>query len=317
MSRPVRAWTGGSARLRVSIPVSRLLRLAAAVVLLCALGPAVASARAGTGSHADRQSVNHTSPGRSASPARSRTRDLQLGSGERSLHGSPAVRRLQRGLRRAGYAPGPVDGRYGPLTAAAVEQFQVNHGLRVDGIVGPATRRVMRARAPLSVGSGETDTRGSAAVVHVQVRLRHLGFRPGPVDGRFGPRTEHAVVAFQRTRHLRVDGIVGPVTERALHVAGRPRPRPVGNAPVRRAPRSHPAPRVHVPSPAPRTPTQRARRAVPAIPSLPGNWILIGLGALGLIVVLLSYVRTRRQVRIARMRANGPDRSVAGGGHRP
>ncbi len=56
-----------------------------------------------------------------------------------SGHGSQGVRGLQRRLRRDGYSPGPIDGRYGPLTTGAVRRFQAAHGLRVDGVAGPQT----------------------------------------------------------------------------------------------------------------------------------------------------------------------------------
>lgn len=49
------------------------------------------------------------------------------------------VRYLQESLIKLGYTPGPVDGIFGPLTEGAVKKFQADHGLVVDGIVGPKT----------------------------------------------------------------------------------------------------------------------------------------------------------------------------------
>jgi DNA invertase Pin-like site-specific DNA recombinase len=59
---------------------------------------------------------------------------------------STAVRRVQRVLNRHGYdlgAPG-VDGRFGPLTDAAVRRLQSDYGLAADGVVGPKTRKLVR-----------------------------------------------------------------------------------------------------------------------------------------------------------------------------
>lgn len=54
-------------------------------------------------------------------------------------------------------------------------------------------------------------------VTKLQNKLKEKGFLPGPIDGIFGPATEAAVIAFQRTRDdLDDDGIVGPLTKRAL-----------------------------------------------------------------------------------------------------
>jgi hypothetical protein len=58
------------------------------------------------------------------------------------------VRQVQRVLRDAGYAPGPVDGEYGPQTAHAVQQYQAAHGLVADGEVGPLTLRKMGIDVP-------------------------------------------------------------------------------------------------------------------------------------------------------------------------
>jgi len=53
---------------------------------------------------------------------------------------------VQRELRRRGYDLGRcgVDGRFGPLTAAAVRRMQADYGLAIDGAVGSRTRRVLR-----------------------------------------------------------------------------------------------------------------------------------------------------------------------------
>jgi hypothetical protein len=50
----------------------------------------------------------------------------------------------------------------------------------------------------------------------VQRRLAALGFDPGPIDGRYGPMTKAAVQAFQRSKGLVPDGIVGSLTRQAL-----------------------------------------------------------------------------------------------------
>ncbi|MEM1252146.1 MAG: peptidoglycan-binding protein [Cyanobacteria bacterium P01_H01_bin.21] len=49
------------------------------------------------------------------------------------------VSRLQQRLAELDLYVGPVDGVFGPQTQQAVEEFQRQSGLTVDGIVGPAT----------------------------------------------------------------------------------------------------------------------------------------------------------------------------------
>jgi peptidoglycan hydrolase-like protein with peptidoglycan-binding domain len=50
----------------------------------------------------------------------------------------------------------------------------------------------------------------------VQKALKSLGFDPGKVDGRNGPKTQHAVRAFQAHATIKIDGIVGDETRGAL-----------------------------------------------------------------------------------------------------
>ena len=52
----------------------------------------------------------------------------------------------------------------------------------------------------------------------IQQALKDLGFDPGAIDGKAGPMTRRAVIAFQRAHGLAPDGIVGPATIAALTV---------------------------------------------------------------------------------------------------
>jgi putative chitinase len=53
-------------------------------------------------------------------------------------------------------------------------------------------------------------------VTALQTKLQAKGFPPGAIDGNFGPGTEAAVLAFQKSEGLAADGVVGPATARAL-----------------------------------------------------------------------------------------------------
>ncbi len=57
----------------------------------------------------------------------------------RSEANGPAVAQLQRELQELGYYNGPIDGGFGEGTLAAVEQFQRDQQLFVDGVVGQST----------------------------------------------------------------------------------------------------------------------------------------------------------------------------------
>jgi hypothetical protein len=72
-----------------------------------------------------------------------------------------------------------------------------------------------------ATGAGEyTLTRGSTGpdVFKLQKRLGELGFDPGGMDGLFGPRTEQALMAFQRSKGLLPDGAVRRETRTALGI---------------------------------------------------------------------------------------------------
>jgi peptidoglycan hydrolase-like protein with peptidoglycan-binding domain/DNA invertase Pin-like site-specific DNA recombinase len=156
-------------------------------------------------------------PGEASAPADRASEPLRFGAGYGQPQGEPRVRALQRRLRALGLRPGPVDGLYGPRTAAAVARLQRDSGLTIDGIVGPQTRRVLKAEAPpLVPGAGYGQPGGSRQVREVQRKLRALGQRPGPVDGMYGPRTRAAVERFQRAADRPATGVLTSAAALAL-----------------------------------------------------------------------------------------------------
>lgn len=131
--------------------------------------------------------------------------------------GSAEVAALQVGLRAKGVYAGTVDGIRGPATRRAVRTLQRRAGLTVDGIVGPDTRGALGLHGRFSLGA-RLLRRGAVGwdVAELQFSLAWHGFPSGPLDGRLGPRTEAALLRFQRWSLLPADGAVGPATLRAL-----------------------------------------------------------------------------------------------------
>jgi len=120
----------------------------------------------------------------------------------------PDVVRIQRMLGVS------ADGVFGHITLRAVRRFQAEHGLLVDGEVGPHTRAAMADEQRGSTGEVvlRLHDRGPA-VAELQ---RALGV---PADGEFGPVTLRAVKQFQARHGLLADGQVGDHTRARLHLA--------------------------------------------------------------------------------------------------
>jgi peptidoglycan hydrolase-like protein with peptidoglycan-binding domain len=122
------------------------------------------------------------------------------------------VRTLQDLLRARGHSVA-VDGIFGPQTESAVKAFQQSKGLAADGIVGPLTWPKLIVQ--IQKGSTGDAVRGVQEVMKFHDQSGGEG-PPILVDGIFGPQTNHWVRGFQNAVDIDVDGIVGPITWRAL-----------------------------------------------------------------------------------------------------
>jgi peptidoglycan hydrolase-like protein with peptidoglycan-binding domain len=160
---------------------------------------------------------------------------VRPGTGYARADGSRRVRELQRRLRRRGYRPGPVDGRFGPRTRSALIWFQLKHGLPRTGTVDVHTLAAVHSRrAPGSRPAAVARTVTGAAPT------------PGP-DGRTTPDLTAIAVAVlaallalvyvvtSSRRRVRDGADAGPEPRSALPpAAGRrpPEPPPAGPAEV-------------------------------------------------------------------------------------
>ena len=161
-----------------------------------------------------------------------RAHDQLIRFGERTAHGLRMVARGlgswpgaeaglgRRRLRRAADAALAWEG--------AMRRIAVRRGAELPGWVAAQTRRaqalahaadVVFKPVRLTMGAG------GAAVRAFQERLAALGYLPpGYATGAYDYRTMQATIAFQGWEGITRDGVGGPLTLRALQVAGRPVP---------------------------------------------------------------------------------------------
>lgn len=137
-------------------------------------------------------------------------------------HTGPAVRRLQRALRRTADLSVSLDGVFGPGTRRSVVAFQNSAGLSPDGVVGPRTWAALPSGGPMPVLRQGSH---GAVVRSLQLILTRgagqWGVAPGGVDGIFGPATAASVRSFQRWAGISADGVVGDQSwSVSLHAAG-------------------------------------------------------------------------------------------------
>lgn len=114
----------------------------------------------------------------------------------------------------------------GALVAAKGEEGKLLAFGHTDKVgAAGANKSLSERRAKAAVALITNDLEGFVAIDQeeswglevVQTCLLELGYRPGPIDGKQGPKTKAAVEAFQTDQSLDVDGIAGPDTRRALY----------------------------------------------------------------------------------------------------
>ena len=93
------------------------------------------------------------------------------------------VAEVQRLLLERGHDPGPVDGQMGPKTARAIEAFQRQGGLNVDGRLSPSLLTALQARETEPVGSTivQTPQQGIAKARGAALRLGRIAIAGDPV----------------------------------------------------------------------------------------------------------------------------------------
>lgn len=109
------------------------------------------------------------------------------------------VKYLQQALKIMCCNPGSIDSDYGPGTQAAVEKFQQEWGLGVDGIVGDKTWNCLVDE-----------------IKPIQQALKDKGFYKEAITGIAKETTYGAVISFQESRGLTADGMVGNSTRARL-----------------------------------------------------------------------------------------------------
>lgn len=137
------------------------------------------------------------------------------------------VASMQKKLHDLGYTI-TVDGDFGNQTLKVVKTFQADHskpalGKVTASLMGLMDELLRLKNAPntlLTTGSYLNPGSSGMAVRLLQEALNKVGTIPKLIaDGIYGPSTRKAVMDFQRSQGLEIDGIAGPQTLKKLKLA--------------------------------------------------------------------------------------------------
>ena len=121
-------------------------------------------------------------------------------------YNTPNIIEIQSKLLALNYTLGGygVDGIYGIGTHNSIGNFQRNNGLYVDNKFGPLTRAKANLKLSSIICGIAYKTPGATSYIQRKLNIK--------VDGIFGTDTEKAVKEFQKNNNLKEDGIVGILT---------------------------------------------------------------------------------------------------------
>ena len=199
-------------------------------------------------------------------------------------------------------APGPATQSHAvvprPIAAASWHGRPIRHRDQAGPALAAATH--VSQEPVLRFGAGYAQPGGSRRVMEVQRLLRAIGYRPGPVDGMFGPLTRASVQWFQIKHGLRPTGAVDPVALALLRTRAR------GEMPLT----VHPAPPLmSAPAEAPARPASRPAAPDHSSPASARRVGALAAAAAVLLAILTIPLLARRRRRAARPQAAKPEPS--------
>ena len=162
------------------------------------------------------------------------------------------VKEIQKILESLGFDPGSVDGRMGARTRLAIKEFQKKKALTESGRIDSKTwiqlnnekeKIVKYLFNPEGESTELSDSRSiidsndfqlnpknvsqkteiqdnimnyrlksKDRTMQAQIALKKAGFYKGDIDGKSGPQTKKSVKAFQMSKGLNADGVIGVKT---------------------------------------------------------------------------------------------------------
>ncbi|MDA7088449.1 peptidoglycan-binding domain-containing protein [Pseudomonas sp. SA3-5] len=133
---------------------------------------------------------------------------------------SSTVQEVQRELNRRGYSAGPSDGLMGARTRAAIQAYQSEHDLLVDGQATSALLAHLRTSAQSRTPAAQPEAEASSQpVAEIQEALRSLGYTVGRPSARLTDETRAAIRRYESDHGLLMSG--EPSTELLRHMRGR------------------------------------------------------------------------------------------------